>query len=353
MTTGVTLERAAVALLAAADDRAATTVAAHLPPERVLWLDNEWLVRHDGLSWALGGDGDAVLVAGDRILRPADIGSVFYRPEVRYGPGRRWLAEYVLVPDPALGDGYHEFGRREARAALLGALGCETTRWVNSPAAEAAADLKLRQLALAADLGLTVPSTIVSDDLDRLAAFWHEHGGNVVTKAVGSASAWAITEVIVTRRVSAADLDTLAELSPCVTVFQEEIPAAYDLRVTLVGDETFACEIDSQQGDSPLDWRLDQSVLMRPCGIPDGVVSALQRLRRQLGLEFGAADLRIKPDGTPVFLEINARGEFTFVEDRTGMPISKAVAALLLSYADTASREPREVPRQTPRPADR
>lgn len=322
-----------VVVLAATRNRDALTVAEHLPAARMLWLDDEWLLRRQALSWTLSTDQAAALQAGDRIVRPGDVGSVFYRPDVRYGPGGA-LAEYLLVPDPGLDTGYHEFARREAEGALLGALPGERSRWVNSPAADTAADYKLRQLRLAASLGLDVPRTIVTADQDRLLSFWHENGGEVITKAVSSASAWTIPEIIVTRRISQSNLDKLADSPPCLTLLQELIPAAYDVRVTLVGDDTFVCGIDSQAGDSPLDWRLDQSVPMRPCDLPGGVVAALQQLRRQLGLEFGAADLRVKPDGTPVFLEINARGGFSFVEDRTGMPISKAVAALLLAYAD-------------------
>jgi len=308
------------------------TVAKHLPASRTLWIDNEWLLRARGLSWRIDRDGNAALRVGERTASP--LGCVFYRPEMRFDPGQR-LAEYVLVPDPALDGDYHEFGRREAAATLLGALSSETDRWVNNPAAETAADLKLHQLRLAADLGLTVPATVVSDDRHVLASFWAEHGGEVVTKAVATASGWAIAETIMTRRVSKADLDMLKNAAPCVTLFQELIPAAYDVRVTLAGDEVFGCAIYSQEGQSPIDWRLDQSVPMRSCDLPDDVIAKLQRLRRALGLDCAAADLRIEPDGTPVFFEINARGSFAFVEARTELPISKAIASLLLSRADS------------------
>jgi glutathione synthase/RimK-type ligase-like ATP-grasp enzyme len=319
-----------IVLLAGPRDDDALTVARHLPVSRTLWIDNEWLLRSQGLSWRIDPDGNARLYVGERIAHP--VGCVFYRPEARYDPGQR-VAAYVLVPDPALDADYHEFGRREAEATLLGALSGETGRWVNSPAAEAAADLKLHQLRLAANLGLSVPSTVVTDDREILASFWDEHGGEVVTKAVGSASGWAIAEIIRTRRVVKADLDMLDDAAPCITLFQELIPAAYDVRVTLAGDEAFACAIHSQEGESPIDWRLDQSVPMLPCDLPGDVIAQLQHLKRQLRLDFGAVDLRIKPDGTPVFLEINARGAFAFVEARTGLPISKAVASLLLSRA--------------------
>ena len=325
-------EDSSIVLLAGPRDDDVLTVAQHLPASRTLWIDSEWLLRSQGLTWRIDSDGNAALHVGERIAH--SVGCVFYRPAPRRDPRQR-LADYVLVPDPALDGDYHEFGRREAAATLLGALPGETGHWVNSPAAEVVADLKLHQLRLAANLGLIVPSTVVTDDREILTSFWEESGGEVVTKAISSTSAWAIEETIVTRRVAKADLDELDDAVACITLFQELIPAAYDVRLTLAGDEAFACAIHSQQGESTIDWRLDQSVPMLPCDVPGDVVAKLQLLKRQLGLDFGAVDLRIKPDGTPVFLEINPRGAFAFVEGRTGMPISKAVASLLLSRADS------------------
>jgi glutathione synthase/RimK-type ligase-like ATP-grasp enzyme len=49
----------------------------------------------------------------------------------------------------------------------------------------------------------------------------------------------------------------------------------------------------------------------------------------RLGLVYGAIDMRRTPDGEYVFLEVNTAGEFLFIEDRTGQPISSAVAKWL------------------------
>jgi glutathione synthase/RimK-type ligase-like ATP-grasp enzyme len=50
----------------------------------------------------------------------------------------------------------------------------------------------------------------------------------------------------------------------------------------------------------------------------------------RLGLVYGAIDMRRTVDGD-VFLEINPAGEWRFVEDRTGQPITAAMADLLVS----------------------
>jgi hypothetical protein len=40
--------------------------------------------------------------------------------------------------------------------------------------------------------------------------------------------------------------------------------------------------------------------------------------------------MRLTPSGEFVFLEINPAGQWLFIEDRTGQPITQAVARLLM-----------------------
>jgi hypothetical protein len=47
---------------------------------------------------------------------------------------------------------------------------------------------------------------------------------------------------------------------------------------------------------------------------------------RHLHLEYGAIDMRLTPEGDYVFLEINPNGEYLYVEQATGLPISRALA---------------------------
>jgi glutathione synthase/RimK-type ligase-like ATP-grasp enzyme len=49
----------------------------------------------------------------------------------------------------------------------------------------------------------------------------------------------------------------------------------------------------------------------------------------KLGLNFGAVDMILTPDGRYVFLEINPNGQWGWVEDLTGMPISEEIIGLL------------------------
>jgi glutathione synthase/RimK-type ligase-like ATP-grasp enzyme len=52
-------------------------------------------------------------------------------------------------------------------------------------------------------------------------------------------------------------------------------------------------------------------------------------LVRRLGLEFGAIDLLLTPQGDYVFLEINPNGQWLWLEQMTGVPLTKAMCDLL------------------------
>jgi hypothetical protein len=52
-------------------------------------------------------------------------------------------------------------------------------------------------------------------------------------------------------------------------------------------------------------------------------------LIRRLGLEYGAIDLRLTPDGEYVFFEVDPSGQFLSIEQSSGLPISAAVATHL------------------------
>ena len=55
------------------------------------------------------------------------------------------------------------------------------------------------------------------------------------------------------------------------------------------------------------------------------------QLVEQLGLCYGAIDMVVTPDGRYVFLEINPNGQYLWIEEETGLPISDAICDLLMT----------------------
>jgi len=100
--------------------------------------------------------------------------------------------------------------------------------------------------------------------------------------------------------------------------------------VTVVGDDVFPMAIDTRHTGYDVDFRVNmERAHTSALTLPEDVVDFLHRLMAELGIVYGAADFRLTPEGEYVFLEINPAGEFLFVEQGAGHPITDAVAGWL------------------------
>lgn len=306
-----------VLILAAARDFHARVVEARIARlgGSSILLDPLDLRNGPSLTATLGpGGGQLWLRVGGRTIDFSQVRSVWWRSR-------------LAVPDlPDLADAAdRRFADVEWEGALAGLIQGARPLHVNDPVANLAAQCKPRQLRVAEELGLRVPATLVTNDPHQVRAFRESHP-RLVYKRVGSGPEALPTQDFTPER--AAHLDALATAP---VLFQERIDAAFDIRATVVGKEVFAAAIHSQEGRAPLDWRLDYGVPVTPHVLPPDLAERLVAYTRQLGLEYGAIDLRLTPKGEYVFLEINPEGQFMFVELLAGLPISEALAALLLS----------------------
>jgi hypothetical protein len=204
---------------------------------------------------------------------------------------------------------------------------------VNHPWRDDVAGQKTFQLAVAERVGLRVPATLVTSDGEAARRFLAGRGeaGAVVKAVHATAQDWRRT-----RRTGPGN-GAARGLRHVPAILQERVPGV-DVRVTAVGDELFAAEIDARRSPSPDDYRgFERRCRFARCRLPAGVERGLRALLRELGLVYGAADLRRRDDGAWFFLEVNPGGQWLFVEERTGLRITEAVAALL----DGPAREAR------------
>jgi len=112
-------------------------------------------------------------------------------------------------------------------------------------------------------------------------------------------------------------------------IFQRLIEGIRDIRVTVVGNQLFATEFVIENADC-IDHRLLlETTRCAPHRLPAVVEQQVIRLVRDLKLEYGSVDLRMTDAGQYFFFELNTAGEFLYIEERTGQPISAAVAAHL------------------------
>lgn len=224
---------------------------------------------------------------------------------------------------------------REARAFREGLWESLDCFWVSRPQRVSEAENKAYQLKVAAQLGFIIPRTVMTNDPEEFLRFYSECDGNVISKPVlhGDVQFGDGSRVVYSNLVRRCDLGFARSVRYSPIIFQEYVAKKLELRITVVGKRVFAAEIHSQQSlRSRVDWRhydLEHTPY-RVHQLPDDIVERCARLVETLGLQFGAIDMILTPDGRYVFLEINPNGEWGWVEHLTGLPISKAIADLLI-----------------------
>ena len=196
---------------------------------------------------------------------------------------------------------------------------------------------KLYQLQLAATLGFAIPPTRVTNDPDALLDFYESSSRPLISKKAIPLANWRHGERVqaYTHPVKPADIIRYQSVRYTPVVFQENVAKHCELRVTVVGDQVFSAAIDSHASHRvATDWRHYLDVggerMYSIHTLPQEVHGRCIQLLKSLGLCYGAIDLILTPDGEYVFLEINPGGQWGWIENYTGLPISQAVAQLLM-----------------------
>lgn len=228
---------------------------------------------------------------------------------------------------------HRRFAMSEASTAFSGLYQSLDAFWVNDPVRDEAAHHKPWQLALAQQIGLAIPTTLMTSDPEEARDFWRRHEGNVIYKQFRALpDAWRET-----RRMRTEDAAFAENIRITPVIFQCFVEAVADLRVTVIGDEIFAAAADARQGEYPIDFRFNHDLKWEPHKLPLAVEDKLRGLMHRLGLQYGAIDLRLTPDGEYIFLEINPAGQFLWIELETGQRISAALAAHLATAGRTVA----------------
>ena len=201
------------------------------------------------------------------------------------------------------------------------------------------AENKQLQLQVARELGLDIPRTLTTNDPGTVRAFAESCENGIVTKMLSS---FAIYEegkelVVFTNPVKPEDLEDLSGLNLCPATFQESLAKSLEIRATVVGQRVMCAAVNSQvSARATHDWRRDGLRMIQdwqPYQLPLEVEEKILRLMDYFSLNYGAIDIILTPDGKHVFLELNPCGEFFWLERSPGLPISEAIADVLMGHA--------------------
>jgi glutathione synthase/RimK-type ligase-like ATP-grasp enzyme len=257
------------------------------------------------------GKPSAMFMTGARRLYSHDVSAAWCR--------RSWRSTH---PDL--------YVRREIDFFLQGLWREMTWPWVNNPMAVDGANNKLWQLRAAVGVGFDTPVTLIGNRAAEVSDKFTP--GPLVAKTIGGAAIErdGVREHLFSQRVSLGELDPAAvKAAPCI--FQEQVKPGIDVRVTVAGGRVFATEISVPS--VYLDWRAapPESVSYHAVDLPVGVTKCCLELCRIAGLAYGAFDLVRQANGRYVFLELNASGQWGWIENATGQRITEAIVDAVVS----------------------
>lgn len=332
-----------ILILADEADESVGMVARHLSRMSADFVifDTKMFPSEIGLSIIMNGDQmDGKIFLKDKIISISDIGVVW----------NRRICKPVI--DPSISNELiYDWTKEECYFALESFLSMiKDCKWMNPIFPEEKMRYnKLIQMKVASQVGLEVPKSIVSNISSTVKDFYDGNGATVLKPLkMGFAHNPDSGEqyILYTSQVPK-DLfyKNINKIGICPVFFQEKIEKEVELRIVVVGEKVFACAIDSQSNETTaIDWRkqifLNDYLPHNKFNLPDEISTRCVDLTRRLGLLSGSIDMILTPDGRYVFLEINQNGQWGWLEILTGLPISKAIANLLIEKS-CSSESPR------------
>ncbi|MBN3898589.1 MAG: MvdD family ATP-grasp ribosomal peptide maturase [Nostoc sp. NOS(2021)] len=276
------------------------------------------------------GNSERVIITdGEQKLDLSEVSSVWYR-RMRYG---------AKIPD-TMDKQFRDPSIEETRRTVRGMIASLKTFHFDKISNVDVANNKQLQLQVAREVGLITPRTLTSNNPEAVKQFAQEcQEQGIVTKMLSSFAIYddrGRENVVFTNPITDDDLENLEGLRFCPMTFQENVPKALELRTTIVGHRVFTAAVNSQSLEgSTYDWRKEGRALSKnwkPYDLPEDVEKKLLQLMAYFGLNYGAIDIIVTPDGRHVFLEVNPVGEFFWMEIYSPhFPISGAIAEILLT----------------------
>lgn len=260
------------------------------------------------ISWlAADGTGRLKLPTGNEIAF-YDISAVYWR-------------SINKIDVPKTGDtDLDALAYRDCMSTLRTLLNGCAAKWVNSWHAYQYHQEKPLQLANAAELGISIPKSLISNSASHVKNFLKSIDRAIYKPVYGGAH----TQLIDESMLDMARLEKVLAISP-VTV--QEFISGTNIRSYVIGEKIYSAELRSES----VDFREDHSTQLIPINLPQSVSQWCLLIKQALGLEWTAIDWRRNELGDYYFLEANPSPMFLHFEKQTQLPITEALLDLLLS----------------------
>lgn len=294
----------------------------------VVYHGDKVISGEENLSVGISEMGELTIGYDGQSIAPADLGAAWFRKVGNF--------DVINAPDGERAKRMHLNDEVRKLHGTIWSLYPENL-WLNAPDRNHQAQKKLGQLLVARELGFSIPETIVSSDWQYIERQLLTDDRTMVVKMIhGVVSDNDALKVLYTTPLDKVKLDEIrGNTVPFPGIYQPFLDKAREWRVTVVGDNVFSAAIYTTK-DAKDDWRKHQASCavqfkheFLPAPIEEGCVQYIGRM----GLKFGAFDFIETSDGEVVFLECNPNGQFSWLEDQLGFPISHTIADELIKIA--------------------
>lgn len=192
------------------------------------------------------------------------------------------------------------------------------------------ADNKIVQINVAKEVGFTIPSSLITNSNLAAQKFIDNQFSSIIKPlSIGRISAENNVSFIQTNIVKKNENIAELELSPAY--FQTYVEKDYEVRLTIVDRNCFGVKIESS---NIVDWRkkdtiVHYSIINVPCDIEEKCIEMMNRLN----IHFAAFDFIVNNEKY-IFLELNANGQWQWLEEKLNLGIADKIIEYLTGEDD-------------------
>ena len=248
--------------------------------------------------------------------------------------GNNELPELEKGSPLKLSDDIRKHARTELRTLKRGAwMLLKDKRWLTRPGQNQIN--KIEALQQAAQLGLSIPSSLVTTDREALLAFKKRHS-RIIIKALDAFFSYYDEHSWMVQYTHEVEDEFIQQLPstffPCL--IQQYIEKQYELRVFYFNRQCYPMAIFSQKNEkTALDFRhYDKARPNRtvPYRLPKLLEKKIHAFMDVVDLQTGSLDLIRTKEGAYVFLEVNPVGQFGMVSKPCNYYLEEKIAEWLI-----------------------
>lgn len=238
------------------------------------------------------------------------------------------LSIYLRKPsmenlDGKIEEEYQTYVHKETYSLIEGIIECFDGTVLTKPSIMRKANNKAFQAYLATKCDLTMPIYAITNSQKSL-DFFSRRKGIIKPIATGEILRKSHKEFIQTNLIDKSFDTKSFKYSP--VYLQDFIDKDYEIRITIVGKCIYPVKIQSENN---IDWRKPMNKVSYAIStVPPDIENKCLVFMKYCNMHFGCFDFIVKDD-VWYFLEMNANGQWAWLEFETGINISEKIIGLL------------------------